>query len=88
MSFVYILSTYGEYGAEAVVATLDRSRVAGIVRNWVTVTPYPEKLVLWRAEAVERVNQALAETDEDLARRNPINLHDGGGMQLHVTRLV
>jgi len=87
MSYVYILSDHDEYGAENLVATLDRSLLMGMVeKNW------PKYKPVWIEEAKAGLARHLEElSDEELCektRKNGLDCHRGwGGMQLHVVKL-
>ncbi len=81
--YVYILSTYDEYGAEDVVATLDRDRLVHLCDiHWA-------EAFKTSAEGHDELVKLLAEkTDETLANGDGWNLHLGwGGVQLHVVKL-
>lgn len=90
MTFVYILSTYGEYGAENVCATLDPTKLAGFIDQKWPDTKFAESWPpvdsqRWRQVAkiklVEVLNAPPAPIDGH-------DLHDGwGGLQLHVVPL-
>ena len=90
MTFVYILSDYGEHGAQNVVATLDRSNLVELLkRNW----PEPVK---WDgterpghgADDISGLEELLEASDEDLRAADGANLTEGwGGIQLHVVLL-
>lgn len=98
--YVYILSEYEEYGAKNVTATLDRSKLLDMARgNW----PFQAKLdhyfppeiqkrehEKWIARALAGLATFLARPDEELVSHlEGWNCHDGGGgMMLHVIRLV
>jgi hypothetical protein len=84
MSIVYIISTYDEYGAENVVATLDKSRVPLMLEeNWPSEGPQ-------KSEDLACLVKILLKPDvELLARRDGYNLSKGwGGFQLHVVKLT
>ena len=85
--YVYVLSSYGEYGAENAVATLDKSLLLGLLRKHFSDTytdihqEYAalEKLLLLHDEAY-----LAAKTQSDQS----IDLSQGwGGIQLHVIAL-
>ena len=91
-TYVYLLSFYGEHGAECVRATLDRGKLHAII------DAYELKGPVKRDEYHKALDYALSDGDEALAAldealyegsgANPTNLSDGwGGMQLHVVRL-
>lgn len=85
MAYVYMLSDYGEDGAENVTATLDRSRLLALAdENWPD-----EKLQAWRDRGKMGLAQHLERSDAELAEeRDGWNCHFGwGGMQLHVIEL-
>lgn len=84
MAHVFILSTYGEHGAENVVATLDRSKLEGLL-----VALCDEIYGTTHTGAVDGLRSALALTDEVLAEdRGGQNLTEGwGGIQFHVIDL-
>ena len=93
MIYVYILSDYGEYGAENLTATLDRSRVFSLIKeNWGPngSDEYHRQV---EPEWVERAEKKLVEIlempDEELSKRDDgWELHEGwGGIQLHVAVL-
>lgn len=86
--YVYILSTYGEYGAEGVVATLDRNALLPLLRkqfgaHFVEIERecgVLEKLLLLHDDAY------LAEKTDHTQQ---IDLSKGwGGVQLHVVKLA
>jgi hypothetical protein len=97
---VYILSTYGEYGAEDVCATLDRSKLEQMVsenwptdpmpRAWTSEEKWREHMAEWRTTALAGLRTLLQKTDEELAsQRDGWNCQDAwGGMMLHVVRLA
>jgi len=91
MAYVYLLSTYQEYGAENVTATLDRARLDAIMReNWPSGSfEIPsQKLEKWLAEASATMAKLLQKPDAELVSESGHNLQDGwGGMQLHVVEL-
>ena len=61
-AYVYLLSTYSEYGAEEVAATLSRSTLLDLVdRNW-PVTPETQG---WNDEAKAQLSQWLEREDAD-----------------------
>ena len=91
MPKVYMLSTYGEYGAEDVRATLNRANLVGMIQGWdMGRSKWPAAaLEEWKAEAIAGLEKALERFDA-----NPTigsegqNLQSGwGGMQLHVVEL-
>lgn len=79
MPFVYMLSTYDEYGPENMVATLDRGGV-------------PHRLEEnWRVDPAQKakLEGLLRRSDEELAAASPTDLGFGwGGVQFSVIRLV
>lgn len=80
MAYVYLLNTYGEYGPENMVATLDRGEVPRILeKNW-KVDPEQE----------EGLGVLLSRSDEDLALHySPTDLGFGwGGVQFSVVKLT
>lgn len=90
--YVYILSDYGEYGAENVTATLDRSKLMALIpENW----PHDDKYfqAQYRDEWISAARLGLAKhltnTDEELsAKQTGWECHSGwGGVQLHVVKL-
>lgn len=91
--FVYLLSDHDEYGSQHVVATLDRSKLEGLIdENWPNKPTESEVMhsrwEAWRAEAKAGLAEHLARSDEELATGMPLNLHSGwGGAQLHVVKL-
>lgn len=80
MTYVYILSHYHEYGAENVVATLDRLKLADLLKaNWSEAT---------QTEDMSGLENLLLRPDEELAREDGNDLSSGwGGIQLHVVLL-
>ena len=44
---IYILSIYGEYGAERVKATTDKSAVVDMLRSYSNERVFPNMRVLW-----------------------------------------
>jgi len=83
MQFIYILSDYDEYGAQNVVATLDRAHLPALVEeNWAEAT------AAWRDKAKASVAALLAKPDEELSSPDGHKCHDGwGGVMLHVVPL-
>ncbi len=91
MTYIYILSDYEEHGAENVTATLDRSRLLGMVEeNWPFRKGSREQHDDWIMRAKAGLEKHLQKTDKELvSTRDGWNCHDGwGGMQLHVVKLV
>lgn len=43
MTYIYILSTHDEYGAEDVIATLDRSKIVSLIEAWNSSSWDPNK---------------------------------------------
>ena len=89
--YVYLLSTYNEYGSEEVRATTDRSLVPALLAaSWVLGDGRVR--VLEHGEAA-RLSELLARPDDKLAGKlgrgaDPHDLNDyWGGPQLHVVRL-
>ena len=85
MAYVYLLSTYGEHGAEAVHATLDRAKLpaalADLIGSHFRYTDPSE----WQSD----LQKLLVQDDEELAAHDGDNLSEGwGGIQLHVVDLV
>lgn len=92
MAKVYMLSTYGEDGAENVRATLDRDNLIGMINGWdMGKSRWPaDDLAKWKAEAVEGLAKALAALDANPTQGSAegTNLQSGwGGMQIHVVEL-
>ena len=85
MTYVYILSDYGEHGAEHVTATLDRAKLMDMIdANWPSESGDP-----WNEDAKAGLSEHLKKSDEELAAKGGLNCHQGwGGMQIHVVRLV
>ena len=83
VDYVFILSTYGEHGAEDVVATLDRRNLISMVDvNWPDTNPE------WNAEAKTKLAAYLEKPDAALASGIGMRCHVGwGGTQLHVVEL-
>jgi hypothetical protein len=84
-AYVYILSDYSEYGADHVVATLDRTTLMDLVDvNWPEVDE-------WNTKAKAGLAAVLEQDDVTLANRidgDGWDCHQGwGGMQLHVVAL-
>jgi len=81
MTFVYMLSIYEEDGAEEPTATLDRTKLVGMLTgNW------PDA---GKEEYAAALTELLKKPDEELCRRYGINLGRGwGGLQLHVIKLI
>jgi hypothetical protein len=86
--YVYVLSDYGEYGAEHVVATLDRTRLPALLkRHWDDGSPDEQ------AARVAHLRWLLAQSDEDLAGAGDDGAHGHeledawGGVLLHVVEL-
>jgi hypothetical protein len=76
--FVYILSTYQENGAENVIATLDRTKLHGLL------TSYFKPL----AHEHERLAELMAGNDDELSKTDGHYLSNGwGGIELHVVEL-
>jgi hypothetical protein len=80
MSYVFILSTYQESGAEDVVTTLDRQKLVGLIeQNWpdaeaerMTEPPAPREHYLrehrkFKDEARARLKVILEKSDAELA---------------------
>ena len=79
--YVYILSTYDEYGAQDVRATLRRDELPSLLQNY-------RALVGEFHEAEERLSEVTKSEDKDLADRDGIELQKGwGGVMLHVALL-
>ena len=89
MRYVYLLSDYGEYGAENVVATLDRDSLPGLA----------SRLFGDRLDAMLELGVLLTKGDEELASLTDHNecrvverghgLGEGwGGPMLHVVPLT
>lgn len=82
MSYVYLLSYYGEDGSHSVLATLDRSKVATLMPDI-------------GSKAMQGLSDLLAKHDEELAAPAYGGVgHDGwdcdtgwGGLMLHVIPL-
>ena len=98
MTYVYILSTYAEDGAEDVIATTRRDRLADLIEvgwpltlpppNWSSPEAWAEHLRAWRKEAQDGLGKLLEQPDTDLASRQGHQVHDHwGGMMLHVVEL-
>ena len=81
---VYVLSNYGEDGAEEVQATFSRASLPTLLEG--RLPDYdPEN----QADAREKLAELLQKTDEELASGAGHNLMSGwGGEQLHVVRLT
>lgn len=82
-TYVYVLSNYGEDGAEEVQATFDRASLPALLEK--RLPNYdPEN----QSDAHEKLAQLLRKTDEELASGAGHNLMSGwGGEQLHVVML-
>lgn len=83
--YVYLLSTYGEYGAEEVVATLNRETLLMLVDvNWSDVD------TSWRDEVKQSLETLLLADDTMLAetREGHECTKAWGGVQLHVVPLT
>jgi hypothetical protein len=102
MTYVYILYTYSEDGAEDVGATLDRSTLLEFIDiNWPLEGPSiyqpgedrseseKQHLSEWRDRARTRLAEVLIHDDTKLASQNEgWECSDGwGGMKLHVVKL-
>ena len=87
MTYVYILSDYEECGAENVCATLDRSKLLGLVdENWPDRSLVHEDWIAKMKAGLE--NLLLSHSDGVLVTHGGWNCSDGwGGMQLHVVEL-
>ena len=86
---VYLLSTYEEYGAENVQATLDPAKLPAMIAahydDWALAVPH---LVELRDEAIAALAKLVHEGLPDTAATDGIALHEGwGGMQLHIVEL-
>lgn len=76
MTRVYLLSTYDEYGAEHVRATLDPARLPAMVKSYY---PDPAKELAALAEVLK---------EEEIINSHGHNLSRGwGGLQLHIVPL-
>jgi hypothetical protein len=77
---VYILSMYGEYGAERVTATCDKSRVPALLEAYAVCYPH---------SSFDEDRDALAELlAEDCPSEGGHDLgHGWGGMMLHIVEL-
>lgn len=76
--YVYMLSTYGEYGSEDCVCTLDRSRIKDML-----AAKFPE----WKLQPDENLSleKIVSMNDDDLAKKCGHDITCGwGGIQLHV----
>lgn len=92
MTYVYILSHYHEYGAQNVVATLDRTTLIGLMKkNWPEIVKWDGSERSYGAahdSDVAGLEKLLERPDEDLARDDGNDLCKGwGGIQLHVVKL-
>lgn len=92
--YVYILSSHDEYGAEDLVATLDRSKLEGLVKeNWPHQSEWEDwarkQREEWLNDGINGLRKHLAKSDEELSSsQSGWNCHEGwGGMQLHVAKL-
>lgn len=82
-AFVYLLSSYGEYGAENMVATLDKTKVLAMLEAKFPATANPDL-----ADDQAKIVELLSRPDEELEAKDGYNLtEDWGGIQLHVVRL-
>ena len=80
MTFIYMLSDYGEYGSDNVVATLDKSIVAQLLmEHW----PHAFD------ECIKELARLLDEDEEKLAKTKTGHDLEGGwgGVQLHIIEL-
>ena len=95
--YVYLLSTYDEYGAENVIATLDRDKLPELLKRITAMWPDPEKTyevnLRGDGDRGRGLKAILTDTDEKLAEitghkdvgPDGHNLTFGwGGVQLHV----
>jgi hypothetical protein len=91
MTKVYMLSTYGEYGAENVRATLDRGKLVGMIQSWDMGQSkwQAAELEAWKTEAIAGLGKALERFDANPTMGSEgQNIHSGwGGMQVHVVEL-
>lgn len=94
MTYVYLLSVYGEHGAEDVVATLDRSKVMALFEASQFYRSYgrevaPARAAEWRDMTRPGLAALLDKPDEELVNHSGHNCSDGwGGLQFHVVRLA
>ena len=83
---VYLLSTYGEHGAEDVRATLDPSYLPVMLEKYFSDAEWakhPERRDAASKEAHEGLRRGLLEDGEPSSEGR--NLQDGwGGIQLHI----
>lgn len=80
MSVVYILSTYGEYGAENVRATLDSSNLERMAQE------YPKRDTTHEVGEIRKL--LSGPVTELLTKQSGHDLSNGwGGMMLHVVEI-
>jgi hypothetical protein len=93
MSYVYILSEYGEYGAESVQVTLDRANLPTMIDLYIDSSISQNKANAKRmnenrVKYKESLAKILKGSDQDIESIDGIDLSSGwGGLQLHVVRL-
>lgn len=86
-AYVYVMSTYGEHGAEDCTATLDRDTISTMLARYYDGRNGYEQVL---TEAKDKLYAVLKETDAELsASKSGTNLTDSGwgGVQLFVIAL-
>jgi hypothetical protein len=96
--YVYILSTYEDYGAEDVSVTLSRDRLPEMLKKYqMDITKEPcsnwtkdnqDRYATQMATECQTLGALLKRRDTELAAQDGHNLsHGWGGVQLHVVPL-
>lgn len=93
--YVYMISSYDEYGSEGVVATTNRDKLLGMLDGYYDLDPTKlsgnrlKAITLAVSEDKQTLMSLLEKSDEELARSSSgYNLGKGwGGTQLHVVEL-
>jgi hypothetical protein len=101
-TYVYILSNYGEHGAEQVRATCDRSKVVELFCTVVFPEAGPERTPQWTEEAwnayleqrskardenIAELTRVLDSTQGEIAEYGHNLSKSWGSIQLHIVKL-
>jgi hypothetical protein len=80
---VYVFATYGEYGLEERVATVDRASMPALLERFMDDGFRTQN----RIEAVEGLAGLLCKSDEEISKSRHDLMTGWGGIQLYVIKL-